>query len=169
VVVPALATSALIDKSSGDLSSAVAVVEEYAEVTRGRPVWRAQHLLDVLRTCTAAGALATAERILAGTQPTATRQEHAVHTARAVLAEARGDFEQSVDLYREAADRWARFGLILERGQALLGAGRCLAATQNRQRANESLQEAHEIFVRLQALPLVAEAESLLHQTAFAS
>ena len=169
VVVPALAVSALIDKTSGDLSAAAVLVEEYGNVTRGRPVCRAQHLLDVIRTCAAAGALGVAENLLAGTPATATRQEHVVHTARALLAEARGDFEESVDLYREAAERWAEFGFILEHAQALLGAGRCLAAVQDRERANASLQEAHETFVRLQARPLVAEAESLLQETAFAS
>jgi tetratricopeptide (TPR) repeat protein len=169
VVVPALAVSALIDKTSGDLSAAAVLVEEYGNVTRGRPVWRAQHLLDVIRTCAAAGALGVAENLLAGTPATATRQEHVVHTARALLAEARGDFEESVDLYREAAERWAEFGFILEHAQALLGAGRCLAAVQDWERANASLQEAHETFVRLQARPLVAEAESLLQETAFAS
>lgn len=169
VVVPALAISALIDKSRGDLSSAVALIEEYAEVTRGRPVWRAQHLLDVLRTCAAAGALGLAESLLDGMQVTAARQLHAVHAARAVLAEARGNVEQSLDLYLEAAERWTGFGFILERGQALLGVGRCLVALQDRERASKSLQKAREIFALLEARPLVAEAESLLEQRAFAS
>jgi class 3 adenylate cyclase/tetratricopeptide (TPR) repeat protein len=169
VVVPALATSALIEKRRGDLAAAVALAEEYAAITNGRPVWRAQHLLDVLRTCAAAGAVKLGESLVDGMRATAARQLNTLHTARAVLAEARGDFEEAVRLYAESVERWAEFGFVLEQGQALLGVGRCLVALEDRATANPSLQKARDIFTPLECRALVAEAESLLAQTAFAS
>jgi tetratricopeptide (TPR) repeat protein len=170
VLVPALATSALIDERRGDLSSAVAVIEEFEEVTRDRAMWRAKHLPDLLRVCTAAGATAQAETLLAGVEVAAARHRHAVHSARGVVAEAKGQLEQSLELYEEAAERWSEYGFVLEEGQALLGAGRCLLTLHRPDEAAKRLQRAKEIFQALDARLLVAEADRLLEQAAaFAS
>jgi class 3 adenylate cyclase/tetratricopeptide (TPR) repeat protein len=169
MVVPALATSALIDKSRGDLSAAVAVIEEFAEATVGRPVWRAQLLPDVVRVCVAAGATELAESLLDGTNVTATRQLNAVHGARAALVEGQGHLEQALRLYEGAAERWAEFGSVLEHAQALLGAGRCLVMLQDPERAEASLKKARTMFEALGARPGVAETDSLLEQAAIAS
>jgi class 3 adenylate cyclase/tetratricopeptide (TPR) repeat protein len=170
VLIPALATSALIDERRGDLSSAIAAIEEFEEATRDRAMWRAKHLQEVFRVCAATGANALAESLLTGIEVTAARHRHAVHTAQAVLAEAQGQTEPALVLYEEAAERWAEYGFVLEQGQALLGAGRCLLTLQSPDGAARSLQKAKEIFESLGARPLVAEAESLLEQAAaFAS
>ena len=71
-------------------------------------------------------------------------------TARAMLAEARGDAEEAADGYREAAALWGEYGSILERGYALLGLGRCGDAAATR--------EADAIFALLGARPVLAEA-----------
>jgi predicted ATPase/class 3 adenylate cyclase len=171
VVVPALATAALIEESRGNAAAAVRVAEELESLTRGQAMRRAQHLPDVLRVCAAAGATSLAETLLEGTGVVvAARHRHAMHVARAVLAEAQGQLEPALVLYEEVAERWAEYGFVLEQGQALLGAGRCLLALQHPDRAARSLQKAQEIFESLGARPLVAEAEPLLEQAAaFAS
>jgi class 3 adenylate cyclase/tetratricopeptide (TPR) repeat protein len=174
VLVPALATAALIEKSRGNPAVAVGFVEELGEATRlgqgCRAMWRAKHLQEVFRVCAATGANALAASLLNGIEVIAPRHRHAVHTAQAVLAEAQGQLEPALALYEEAAERWAEYGFVLEQGQALLGAGRCLLALQHPDRAARSLQKAQEIFESLGARPLVAEAEPLLEQAgAFAS
>ncbi len=166
VLIPALATSALIDSSRGDFSAAVSLIEELEQATRDRPLRRAHHLPDALRVCAAAGATDLGQTLLEQTNVSAARQLNAVHTARAVLAEAQGQREPSLRLYEEAADRWAKYGFVLEQGQALLGAGRCLLALEHSQRAAKSLQNAQQIFESLDARPLVTETELLLEQAA---
>jgi class 3 adenylate cyclase/tetratricopeptide (TPR) repeat protein len=162
VLVPALVTAALIETSRGDAGAAVALVEELDDVTRGRPVWRAQHLPDALRVSAAAGAVMLSEGLLDGVNVTAPRHLHGLHAAKAVLAEAHGDVENAVELYEEAAQRWAAFGFVLEEGHALLGAGRCLLALRDLDRARGSLERARDRFDALGARSLVVYAESLL-------
>ena len=36
-----------------------------------------------------------------------------------------GSSEEAAELYREAAERWRRFGSVVEQAYALLGLGRC--------------------------------------------
>jgi predicted ATPase/class 3 adenylate cyclase len=170
VLVPALATAALIEESHVDAVAAVRFVEELEEFTRGHAMWRAKHLPEMLRVSMAAEASLLAEKLLEGPEVVTASHRHAVHAARAVLAEARGHLEQSLGLYEEAAERWAEFGFVLEQGYALLGAGRCLLAVRDPERAATRLQKARDTFQSLDARPLVGEAESLLERAAaFAS
>jgi tetratricopeptide (TPR) repeat protein len=60
-------------------------------------------------------------------------------TARAVIAEARGDFERALGIYREASDLWRTHGFLLELGLTLTGAGRCLLQLGRRDEAIEAL------------------------------
>jgi class 3 adenylate cyclase/tetratricopeptide (TPR) repeat protein len=164
VLMPALATSAVIELSRGASAAAVSLIAELEAATRDRPVRRAQHLPDAIRVCAAAGAMDVAETLLQRTEVSAVRQVNAVHAARAVFAEAEGQRELSLRLYEESADRWARYGFVLEQGQALLGAGRCLLALGHAQQAATSLRNARAIFESLGARPLAADTRRLLEQ-----
>jgi class 3 adenylate cyclase/tetratricopeptide (TPR) repeat protein len=162
VLMPALATSAVIELSRGATAAAVSLIAELEAATRDGPVRRAQHLPDALRVCAAAGEMDLAETLLDRTEVSAARQVNAVHAARAVFAEAEGQRELSLRLYEESAHRWATYGFVLEQGHALLGAGRCLLALGHAQRAARSLRKAQAIFESLGARPLVAETRQLL-------
>jgi hypothetical protein len=83
---------------------------------------------------------------------------------RAVLTEAQGRRDAASVLYAEAAERWASYGFALERGQAALGAGRCLIAVGKPHEAAGHLVEARRTFDALRAEPLLAEADRLLAQ-----
>ena len=123
-----MAVVSLIEHARGNRSTAVRLIEEIEEVTRDRPVFRARHLPEALRVCVAADAIPLAERLLESSGHAAARHRHSVLAGRAVLAEARGKREEASALHAEAAERWADYGFALERGQAALGAGRCLVA-----------------------------------------
>ncbi len=168
VLIPALAISALIDAAHGQFPAAISFIEQIEQATRDRPVWRAQHLADALRVCAAAGETRLGETLLEGMNVSAARQLHAVHSARAVFAEAQGKLEQALHLHREAADRWASYGFVLEEGQALLGAGRCLLGLERRDEAASRLETARTVFSSLRAEPLLAETERVLGQLASA-
>jgi hypothetical protein len=113
----------------------------------------------------AAGAIPLAERLLESSGHAAARHRHSVLAGRAVLAEARGKREEASALHAEAAERWADYGFLLERGQAALGAGRCLVAIGRHREAATWLGEAREAFGALRAGPLLAEADRTLAHT----
>jgi class 3 adenylate cyclase/tetratricopeptide (TPR) repeat protein len=165
VLVPAVAVVSLIEHTRGNRSSAVRLIEEIEEVTRDRPVFRARHLPETLRVCVAAGAIPLAERLLESSGHAAARHRHSVLAGRAVLAEARGKREEASALHAEAAERWADYGFLLERGQAALGAGRCLVAIGRHREAATWLGEAREAFGALRAGPLLADADRTLAHT----
>ena len=166
MLVPALTTAALLEQERHDFAAATPLLEEYEEATRGQPYHRAQGLPDALRICIAAGWTDLGERLVEGIAETAGRPAHALVTARAVLAEARGNLEDAAQLYAQSAEGWRDFGFALEEGQALLGAGRCSLQLGWTREAAAQLQEAREKFATLWARPLVAAAEALIEQAA---
>lgn len=166
VLVPALTAGALIEQARGDVPEAVRLLEELDRATPvGKPE-RAVALPDALRVCVAAKAIGLGERLIEATAETTPRVAHAVVTARAVLAEAHGELERAAEQYEDAAERWSEFGFVVERGQALLGAGRCLLGLSRARDAAVKLEEAREIFARLRARPLVTESDAFVEQAA---
>ncbi|MGN6176465.1 MAG: hypothetical protein ACTHPS_26465, partial [Streptosporangiaceae bacterium] len=90
--------------------------------------------------------------------------QHAVITARALLAEQRGQHAHAAALFADAAKRWGRFEVPWEHAQALLGQGRCLLAIGQPSEAREPLRTAQDIFTTLGARPALTETDKLLAQ-----
>jgi tetratricopeptide (TPR) repeat protein len=161
-----LAVAALTDHLDGNVQRAVAYAMEYADVTRLDPTTRflLQAFTDMLRVLIAAGRLSEAEALVAeeAARAVGPRQENSVRTGRALLAESQRDFGEALDDYSELAERWGVFGNVLERAQALLGAGRCLVQLGDGSSARDRLNLARAIFVELEARPLLDEADSWL-------
>jgi tetratricopeptide (TPR) repeat protein len=157
VVSNAFAIAAFIEQAGGDLDAALGLVAELERATRDGPsCYRADPLPIVSRICLAAGAPELAEPFLAGADAPAARYQHCLSTARAVLAEARGDLDAAADRYDQASAGWRHFGVVLEHAQALLGLGRC-ATRLGRPSARDPLDEAAELFGQLRAPGLLAE------------
>jgi len=150
VLVPGLATAALVSSALGDERDAVEYVSELERLTRETLTWRSVCLVWPVRVATAAGALDLAEAFLDGSEHASAWDGCARPAARATLAEARGQLDEAATLYREAARRWDEYGSIVERGYALLGVGRCGDA--------KALREGDAIFASLGASPVVAQA-----------
>ncbi len=102
----------------------LAEIETYPGA-RGAPNYPVM-LPAMVRTALGIGEPSLAERLVAGFEPRTPYAEHALVTANAALAEARGDLSTAADAYADAADRWERFGVVPEQAFALLGHGRCL-------------------------------------------
>lgn len=164
VLVPAVAVVSLIEHARGNHLTTVRLIEEIEEVTRDRPVFRARHLPEALRVSVAAGAIRLAERLLGSNVHRAARHQYSVLAARAVLMEAQGGHDAASALYAEVAEHWASYGFALERGQAALGAGRCLVAVGRHHEAAGHLIEARRAFDALRAGPLLAEADRVQAQ-----
>lgn len=88
---------------------------------------------SLVRAGLAVGAEEPAARVAAQVKPTLPVREHAAASARALLAEYRGDLAAAATEYAAAATGWGSMGNRLEEAYALQGAGRCgsaVAATQ---------------------------------------
>jgi class 3 adenylate cyclase/tetratricopeptide (TPR) repeat protein len=162
ILFPALATGAQIDLALGDGAAALGLIEEFEHVTRGNPHFRTLHVHLAARVCNGVQAADLGRRLLEGGSAIAARHRCCLLTAEANLTEAEGGLEQALELHVTAAERWAEFGNIPERGQALLGAGRCLLSLGRPTEAAAKLRKAREVFQGLAARPLVDEVDTLL-------
>ena len=164
-VVAAFATVATLRLVAGDPRGAIDALSELDRVPHGRGSTNYSPMIpEMVRTAVGAGDLALAERLAGGFEPAHDYERHARCAARAILAEAGGDVEEAVRLYAESADRWERFGVVPERGFALLGEGRCLLALGRPVEALEALRRAREVFSGLGAKPALSETDGLLEQ-----
>lgn len=120
-----------------------------------------QHAPVLARTAAAVGDPDLGDRFVEGEGRTP-REEHALLTARAVLAEARGDTAAAVELYVDAARRWADFATPVEEAYAQLGAGRCLLTLGRKAEARTALERARSLWTDLKAAPRLAETDALL-------
>jgi tetratricopeptide (TPR) repeat protein len=166
VLIPALTTGVLIEQARGDLPEAVQLLEELDRATPAGNSDRAVGLPDAVRGCVRTNMIGLGERLIEAVPKGTVRAAHAVVTAEAVLAEFHGDLERAAEQYADAAERWEEFGFLLERAQALLGAGRSLLSLGRGREAAAKLEEAREIFARLQARPLVTQADAYVEQAA---
>ncbi|MBI2238880.1 MAG: AAA family ATPase [Actinobacteria bacterium] len=162
ILIPALTAAAWAEFSRGKLDAAVALVHELEEATREHLDWRPGTLLECLRILVAAGSIEEARRYLGSAEPRAPRDQHDILAGHAILEEAAGELGAAIELFEEAAAAWGEFGHPLERGQALLGGGRCLLTTGSVHESELKLREAREVFSGLGARPLVAETDDLL-------
>ena len=159
ILAPALTVAALIKHAQERPVAAGRLVDELSAAMNGRSAWQwANQLPDLVRLCVATGRWELADNLIDRAQLPAARHRHARLTAQAVMAEASGDLHRAAQAYGEAATRWAEYGHPFEHGRALLGLGRCLLL-QHQPKAQHHLQQAREVFSRLDARPLLAETE----------
>jgi len=165
-LVPAVAVAAFIAFMGDQPQAAIELIEELQGVTSHSGLWRSRHLPTALRVLVSAGKIEKAVSFAHGVEVTATRDRYCVLTGRAILAEAQGRTEEARELYRQAVERWADYGFVLEEGQAHLGLARCLMALGNGSAATESLHRARAIFSRLGAVSLIQEVDGHLSEAA---
>jgi class 3 adenylate cyclase/tetratricopeptide (TPR) repeat protein len=163
ILVPALAAAAAVE-AAGNPPLAAHLIEELNRVAhaRGGGQWYlGLYIAGLVRTCMATDQHALASQLIDHAPTRAARHQYARITAQAVLAETQGDLHKAAGLYEQVAERWTQYGHVLERGQGLLGAGRCLVRL-NRLQAASKLQDARTCFAALGARPLLAETDAWL-------
>jgi hypothetical protein len=117
VVLPAVSLAALVEP---DAATALALIEEMLAVEAPEnPIYP-----DSARVCVRHGALDLAERMIRTDERAAPRARHVGATVGAIVAEARGEREEAVSLYRDAVQRCTEYPFVLERALCLLGLAR---------------------------------------------
>jgi len=152
----------LANRDSAGALSLLAELEQTPNI-RDQPNY-AWELPEAVRTALAAGDPDLAARLADGVEPVYPMHEHALATARALLAEHRGEYAVAAEAFADTAARWERFEVTWERAQALLGQGRCLLALGQATDATGPLRDAREIFASLGAKPALAETDVLLER-----
>jgi tetratricopeptide (TPR) repeat protein len=157
--------AAAFRRAHGDVSGAITLLTELSHAHPARDYAPyAANLGEAVRTALASGApelaAGLAERVLT-THPLG---QHAMVTARALLAEHHGQHAQAAALFVDAATRWQQFQMPWERAQALLGHGRCLLVLGQSNDASQPLHAAREILATLGAKPTRNDTDRLLAQ-----
>jgi tetratricopeptide (TPR) repeat protein len=157
---PALMIAAEAARARGDLEAASELIHEFASATEQNPDYRALFIPVAARVLVAVGDVETAGRLIPDDALT-TRHRIGVRTARAVVAEGRGDLREAASAYAEATDRWRDYGFVLEEGTTALGLGRCLLALGDETGAADALERARAVLTPLGTLPLIEEIDLL--------
>jgi tetratricopeptide (TPR) repeat protein len=154
--------------AQGDTPGAVALL---SELSKAGSTWEsapcAANLATAIRAALAVGQPGLATGLAGTLQPRHPLEQHAVTTARALLAEQRGQHAEAAELFADAAGRWEQFEVPWERAQALLGRGRCLLALG--QPTAAALRAARDIFASLGARAALTEVDRLLAQATAAT
>jgi class 3 adenylate cyclase/tetratricopeptide (TPR) repeat protein len=165
ILATAYPPAAALRVAHGDVSGARALL---AELSNAHPAPAfspyAANLASAVRTALAAAAPGLAAGLADAVEPRYPLQQHAVTTARALLAEQRGHQAEAAGLFADATERWERFEMPWEQAQALLGRGRCLLTLARPTEAREPLATAQEIFASVGAAPGLADVGPLLAQ-----
>ena len=160
-----LGVSALARWSLGEHEASAVLLARARDIDGVQDAEFFPSLLPVLvRTTLAVGQPELAQSFVQGYEPAFAYGEHALVTALAALAEARGNLAEAWEGYAEAARRWDGFSIVDEQGFALLGLGRCLLRQSRPNDATAALLSAREIFEALRAAPTLAEIDALLEQ-----
>ena len=160
-----LAAAAIAHAALNHSDHAGALLAELAETpeSHGNPYYPS-YLPSLVRAAVAVGDPDLAKRLVATFQPRFPLADHALAAAGAILTEAVGDHRRAAQEYADAAHRWERFGVITERGFALLGHGRCLVRVGQSHDAVPILNNAREIFQALGAKNPITETNALLDE-----
>jgi class 3 adenylate cyclase/tetratricopeptide (TPR) repeat protein len=151
---PALLQAAFVTAVRGNHSEAVTLAQEVESVT-GLRVNIFGGLQTMVQVCVAGGERERGEGILrraAGAGPTGPVGLNSLASSKALLAEARGQYDEAASLYREAEEGWRDWGSVVERAYALHGLGRC--------GDQDAAREAAAIFEGLRAVPLTPLARA---------
>ena len=147
----------------GDVGAARSGIEEFVGATAEHAEVRTALLPVVCRVMVELGEVDEAARLVEETvEPNARRLRLSVASAHAVVAEARGQYEEAVAGYARLAPEWVDYGFGLEEARVRLGLGRSLAALGRRGEARDELEKARALGEQIGAEPIIAEVEALL-------
>ena len=166
VLTVALAYAAVVEHASGDDDAAIERLEELERSTRdSMAIYRARYVADAARICAATGTLEPARLLASDLDVVAPDPRYRLLSAKAVLAEAEGEFGEALAEFTDAAFHWHEIGNVVEEAYALLGRGRCLHRLGRHDDAEDPLATAGAIFEKLGALPLVADVDEQVART----
>ena len=162
---PALAVAALIALERGRRDETTSLLEELGEELDQATHGRAYGLLEAILLARALGDLTQVDRFVVRPSDPPPAYPVAVGVALSVEAErdeAHGNHGAALEGFGRAEEAWGALGHVFQRGLALLGQARCLAALGRPAEAESPAREAESIFASLRARSLAGQARALL-------
>jgi class 3 adenylate cyclase/tetratricopeptide (TPR) repeat protein len=146
-VTPALVLLAEARRAEGDLQGAQDALDEFATLTAEVPNYRVFMLPVAVRAFLAMGKLEKA-LALQPFQADVRTERHALSflTAKAAIAEARGELDVAARMFAEAATRWERYGFALEAGLTLLDLAQCQQALGRHEEAEATAAHGRDVL-----------------------
>jgi hypothetical protein len=158
-----LGSAALAWASLGEGDRATKLLGDVAALPATRETQYYPALLPaIVRTAIGMGQLELAQKFVDGVKPRYPYTQHALVAANAAVTEAAEEHAAALAGYAEAARRWDAFGVVPEKGFALLGHGRCLVGDADGSDAARVLKQAREVFESLDAAPALKATDALL-------
>jgi tetratricopeptide (TPR) repeat protein len=160
---PARALRAEIAIADGRTQDAMRELDAFEQATGLDRMFTTALLPVVVRTMVTVGELErAAAQIDATPPPQSPRERLSIETARAVLDEANGRLAEAAGRFGSLAEDWRDYGFVLEEALTRLGAARCAATLGDTERASVQARAAEEVFRRLGAAALSAEAAAIV-------
>jgi hypothetical protein len=161
-MIPTFDAAAHLALVAGEPQRSVELLRELLSVPEVGKTWNfAAYLPELVRTSLEASGVPLAEAFVALRSRSPFELDRISNLmVDAELAEAGGDISRAADRYAEAGDAWTSFS-IPERGQALLGLGRCRVVLGEPAGA-AALREARGIFASLGAQRFITRVDELL-------
>jgi class 3 adenylate cyclase/tetratricopeptide (TPR) repeat protein len=150
VQAPVFVAAAIVEHARGNASLAIEHIRAFDEATSNGPTeYRELQSPEVIRLCLANGEAELASRILGDRTVFVARTKDAVIAGRAALAEARGEVEDALALFQQAAAAWEDYGDPFERAHALAGTARCFESLGRSDEGDEARAAAAALFAEL--------------------
>ncbi|MDP9341198.1 MAG: AAA family ATPase [Actinomycetota bacterium] len=162
---PALAVAALIALERGRHDEATSLLEELGEELDQATHGRAYGLLEAILLARALSDLTQVDHFVVRPSDPPPAYPVAVGVALSVKAErdeAHGNHGAALEGFGRAEEAWGALGHVFQRGLALLGQARCLAALGRPAEAESPARGAESIFASLRARSLAGQARALL-------
>lgn len=157
-VVIGLGSAALAHVALGEHDAAVSLLTDVDSTVGARATQYYPALLPAMvRAAISLEQHDLARRLAHGIEPRHLYRQHALLAADAALAEMTSDTESALALYADVERKWAAFGVVPERGFALLGLGRCLIAEGRTAVGVRAIRDAEELFARLGVPPTATQ------------
>jgi hypothetical protein len=125
VLLPTLATAALVAIARGDRAAADELLTEHEDRSGVHSVRVEDDLVWLTMVAVSLGELSRAEALLTRHEPGSACARHAFVHGRALVAGASARADEGAQHFAEAADGWREWGSVPFRAYALLGLGRC--------------------------------------------
>jgi class 3 adenylate cyclase/tetratricopeptide (TPR) repeat protein len=157
VLLPTLATAALVALEQGDRVAAEGLLVEHDDRSGVHSVRVEDDLVWLTIVAVGLGDISRAEALLRRYEPGSACATHALVHGRALVAEAAGQPEEAARLFADAAEGWKAWGSVPFRAYALVGLGSCSGDAA-------VLAEGLEIFAGLDATPVQTLVEGRRQQ-----
>jgi class 3 adenylate cyclase/tetratricopeptide (TPR) repeat protein len=136
---PSLAMGVMIWEATGEATEARRMADEFAEISLDNPVFLAQHLPTIAEPMVLMGMEDQVEKLARFARPNSEWMVAQIGGAQARVAEARGNYDEALELYRSVVDVGAPLEQRFWTTYARIGVARCLVALGRDEEASDEL------------------------------